>query len=178
MGARVNLLGVMLALIGLSAATLAARLLGLDLRELIALQPEPPAFISGLAVFGMLFGPLTVLSGILILLGVRASRRPFLADPGLGAALLRLFGPEFVRAAPPLGGGTLVAGVWIATRAFQMAPAQDLTSLQGLQTGLQAQLHLSLSYGRPLEKYMVVFPSGLPVQGMHSALALGLHGPL
>ena len=129
MGARVNLLGVMLALIGLSAATLAARLLGLDLRELIALQPEPPAFMSGLAVFGMLFGPLTVLSGILILLGVRASRRPFLADPGLGAALLRLFGPEFVRAAPPLGGGTLVAGVWIATRAYQMAPAQDLTSL-------------------------------------------------
>ena len=129
MGARINLLGVMLALIGLSAATLAARLLGLDLAALIALQPAPPAFISGLAVFAMLFGPLTVLSGILILLGVRASRRPFLADPGLGSMLLRLFGPEFVRAAPPLGGGTLVAGVWIATRAFQSAPDHDLTRL-------------------------------------------------
>ena len=129
MGARINLLGVMLALIGLSAATLAARLLGLDLAALIALQPAPPAFISGLAVFAMLFGPLTVLSGILILLGVRASRRPFLADPGLGSKLLRLFGPEFVRAAPPLGGGTLVAGVWIATRAFQSAPDHDLTRL-------------------------------------------------
>jgi hypothetical protein len=127
--ARVNLLGVMLALIGLSAATLAARLLGLDLAALIALQPEPPAFLSGLAVFAMLFGPLTVVSGILILLGVRASRRPFMADPGLGAALVRLFGPEFVRAAPPLGGGTMVAGVWIAARAYQTAPTQDLTSL-------------------------------------------------